>query len=63
MAIFLVDGHLYRVHRHYLLEESEVFRGMFHSQPGGKTDYEGTSDERPILLPDVKKEEFEVLMD
>ncbi|KXN84417.1 hypothetical protein AN958_12627 [Leucoagaricus sp. SymC.cos] len=63
MAIFLVDRRLYRVHRHYFLEESEIFRDIFRLQPGSNTDCEGTSDERPILLPEAKRVEFEALMD
>ncbi|KAF9255987.1 hypothetical protein L218DRAFT_950347 [Marasmius fiardii PR-910] len=54
MSIFLVDDHLFRVHRHFLRNESVIFDTY------GE---EGQSDEKPIELPGVTRSEFVVLMD
>ncbi|KAF9449331.1 hypothetical protein P691DRAFT_703406 [Macrolepiota fuliginosa MF-IS2] len=63
MAIFLVEGRLFKVHRHYLLEGSEVFRNLFASPKEEGVEPDGTSDERPITLPGVTAKEFEALLD
>ncbi|EKM75366.1 hypothetical protein AGABI1DRAFT_132267 [Agaricus bisporus var. burnettii JB137-S8] len=61
MAIFLVDNQLFKVHRHFFIEGSQIFRDMF-SQ--GKTceEAEGMSDDKPILLPNVTVKEFKTLL-
>ncbi|KAF8961862.1 hypothetical protein BDZ97DRAFT_1759686 [Flammula alnicola] len=63
MAIFNIQGRLYKVHRHFFIQESEVFKSMFDcpSPPGGNQD--GDSDETPIYLPEVTCAEFEALLD
>ncbi|KAF5350611.1 hypothetical protein D9756_008632 [Leucocoprinus leucothites] len=61
MATFLANDCLFRVHRHFLLEGSQLFRDMFNAQPTSGP--EGSSDARPIILPGVKAVEFEVLID
>jgi hypothetical protein len=64
-----VENQLFKVHRHFLIEGSEVFRDMFAHAGGtgtGKNSVEdateGTTDDWPIPLPDVTVEEFEVLL-
>ncbi|KAF8955910.1 hypothetical protein BDZ97DRAFT_1764365 [Flammula alnicola] len=63
MAIFNIQGRLYKVHRHFFIQESEVFKSMFDcpSAPGGNQD--GDSDEKPIHLPEVTCAEFETLLE
>ncbi|KAJ7111402.1 hypothetical protein C8R44DRAFT_985525 [Mycena epipterygia] len=62
MSIFLVGNQLFKVHRHFLVTESEVFRWMFACPPGG-SDPDGFCDERAIPLPGVACVEFEALLD
>ncbi|KAJ7118423.1 hypothetical protein C8R43DRAFT_901562 [Mycena crocata] len=62
MSIFLVENQRFKVHRHFLVQESDVFKWMFICPPGsGEPD--GSTDERPILLPGVTAMEFETLLD
>ncbi|KXN84418.1 hypothetical protein AN958_12628, partial [Leucoagaricus sp. SymC.cos] len=63
MAIFLVEKKLFKVHRHYLIQESKIFRDMFSVPKEANTETEGMSDEHPIHLPDVTAREFELLLD
>ncbi|KAJ7612315.1 hypothetical protein DFH06DRAFT_1109508 [Mycena polygramma] len=62
MSVFLVGNQLFKIHRHFLVKESQAFEWMFLCPPpaGGA---EGTSDERPIALADVTPAEFEALLD
>jgi len=62
MAIFLVDHRLYKVHRHFLERESEIFRWMFLCPPRPEG-AEGRADDKPIPLPGVMRHEFKALMD
>ncbi|KAF9453368.1 hypothetical protein P691DRAFT_755627 [Macrolepiota fuliginosa MF-IS2] len=59
MAIFLVENQLFRVHRHYFIGGSEIFRDMFSIPRAVAT--EGACDEQ-IPLPEVTVEEFETLL-
>ncbi|KAL4244341.1 hypothetical protein ABKN59_010658 [Abortiporus biennis] len=63
MSIFLVQNQLFKVHRHFLIRESELFRTMFQLPSGESSSQEGTSDDNPIVLPDVTVEEFEALLE
>jgi hypothetical protein len=56
------DG-LFRIHRYYLMQGSEVFRGMFTSPPVEGKNVDGMSDNQPIILPGVTIREFEALME
>jgi hypothetical protein len=49
------------MHRHFLVQESEVFEAMFSCPQSGSSD--GSSDDQPISLPEVKAREFERLLD
>ncbi|KAF5379987.1 hypothetical protein D9615_006273 [Tricholomella constricta] len=62
MAVFLVENTLFKVHRHFLIQESEVFRGMF-ACPPRPDGPEGMDDKKPIPLPGVLRREFERLLD
>jgi hypothetical protein len=57
-----VENQLFRVHRHYLIEGSEFFRGMFDCPVEEGRNIDGMSNEQPIPLPDVTVEEFETLL-
>ncbi|KIM74907.1 hypothetical protein PILCRDRAFT_25199, partial [Piloderma croceum F 1598] len=60
--IFLVENDLFRVHRHFFVRESVVFRDMLSIPSGSKTATEGLSDDKPILLQNVKSIDFERMM-
>jgi hypothetical protein len=56
-----VEDHHFRIHRHFLLRESEVFGSMLaHSNVAGNG---VTIDEHAICRPDVTCQEFETLLD
>jgi hypothetical protein len=57
-----VGNQLFKVHRHFLRKESDVFNWMFLCPPpAGGTD--GGSDDRAIPVPGVTPKEFEALLD
>ncbi|KAJ2919704.1 hypothetical protein MD484_g666, partial [Candolleomyces efflorescens] len=62
LVIFKVENSLFRVHKHYLIKESEVFQSMF-SCPPDTAGPEGCTEDKPIVLPEVKVQEFEALLD
>jgi len=56
-----VDQTLFKIHRSYLCQVSEAFRDMFMAPiPSGVL--EGSSDERPIVLDQIKASEFEMFL-
>jgi hypothetical protein len=57
-----VENRLFKVHRRFFIQESEVFRDMFSVPSEGGTEVEGMSDEQPILLPGITVKEFELLL-
>jgi hypothetical protein len=57
-----VGSQLFKVHRHFLRKESEVFNWMFACPPGADSP-DGGSDERAIPLHGVAPAEFEALLD
>ncbi|TFK75563.1 hypothetical protein BDN72DRAFT_757466, partial [Pluteus cervinus] len=57
-----VEGTLFRVHQHFLVRESEVFKWMF-TNLSEKDGRQGDSDTNPIVLTDVQIDEFESLLD
>ncbi|CAL1710182.1 unnamed protein product [Somion occarium] len=63
MTIFLVERRLFKVHRHFLIRESDFFRTLFQLPTGVNTRVEGRSDDLPIPLPGVKVDEFISLLD
>ncbi|KAF8525981.1 hypothetical protein BU17DRAFT_62522 [Hysterangium stoloniferum] len=61
-VIFLVEETLFKVHRSILMRHSAVFRDMFDMpQTVGET-LEGSCDQAPIRLEDVKAQDFEHLL-
>ncbi|KAI0342105.1 hypothetical protein BDW22DRAFT_1358220 [Trametopsis cervina] len=58
MAVFRVENTLFKVHRHFLSQGSELFESMF-SLPVGN---DNTAQEEIIPLPDVRVAEFEALL-
>jgi hypothetical protein len=56
-----VENQLFKVHRHFLIQESEIFRDMFSFEKEGE-EIEGASDKNPIPLPGVTVKEFELLL-
>ncbi|KAI0251875.1 hypothetical protein BJV78DRAFT_1207408 [Lactifluus subvellereus] len=64
MTVFRVENCLFRVHRHFLTNNSPIFNSMF-SLPLGSMDgstAEGTCDTNPIYLSGVTVLEFETLL-
>ena len=57
-----VENHLFRVHRHFFVRESAVFRDMLSIPSGPEMSMEGLSDDKPIALEDVKSLDFERMM-
>jgi hypothetical protein len=61
-----VENRLFRVHRHFLAENSLVFSSMFSLPRGmdetGAAPVEGASDANPIHLTGVTELEFETLV-
>ncbi|KAJ7742588.1 hypothetical protein B0H16DRAFT_1563062 [Mycena metata] len=62
MSIFLVRNQRFKVHRHFLMKESQVFSSMFPC-PQGSSEPDGGSNERAIPVPGVTPFEFESLLD
>ncbi|EMD36833.1 hypothetical protein CERSUDRAFT_114748 [Gelatoporia subvermispora B] len=61
-VVFKVEDTLFRVHPYLLKRDSEVFRDMF-SMPPGKVGAEGTSEDKPIIIPGITSHDFECLLD
>ncbi|KAI5993882.1 hypothetical protein EDD15DRAFT_2166702 [Pisolithus albus] len=59
---FLVEGSLFRVPREPFQRESEVFCDMFSLPQGSSVVVEGTSDESPIRIDRISKNDFEQLL-
>ncbi|KAI0318117.1 hypothetical protein OF83DRAFT_60228 [Amylostereum chailletii] len=62
LSVFQVEGRLFKVHRHFLIENSTVFRDMFALPPSTSGVIEGDSDGHPIHLAGVTIDEFKSLM-
>jgi hypothetical protein len=63
---FKVEHRLFRVHRHFLAEDSPIFSSMFSLPRGAQYSStaaaEGTSDANPIYLAGVTELEFGTLL-
>ncbi|KAJ3551781.1 hypothetical protein NP233_g13013 [Leucocoprinus birnbaumii] len=56
-CVFLVQNHLFRIHRSQLERYSEIFKDMFKlPQPGENPPKDGTSDENPVVVHDTVAE-------
>jgi hypothetical protein len=64
MTVFQVENRLFRVHKHFLAENSPIFNAMFSLPHGAKvgSTAEGAFDTNPIFLSDVTVLEFETLL-
>ncbi|KAH7877256.1 uncharacterized protein C8R40DRAFT_1040680 [Lentinula edodes] len=60
--IFLVDNRLFQIPFAYLSNESEIFRGMADVPLPSDGTAEGMSDDHPIRLEGVSKEDFRQLL-
>jgi len=61
--VFLVEDILFRVHRFFLLRDSQVFRDMLSIPvPPASSSPEGSSDDNPIVLLQVKSADFALLL-
>jgi hypothetical protein len=56
-----VEDTLYRLPRHYLEQESEVFHAIFRTSEATRT-VQDSSDDGNALILDVSKREFEQLL-
>ncbi|KAJ3527172.1 hypothetical protein NMY22_g9881 [Coprinellus aureogranulatus] len=61
-VIFKVENVLFKVPKGFLTRDSSLFETLFLCPPGAGGP-EGASEDRPIVLPDVKVEELETIMD
>jgi len=61
-VIFLVENVLFCVHRHFFVRESVFFRVMLSRPSGFNTFTDGQSDDRPIVLQNVKSIDFERIL-
>ena len=57
-----VEDTLFRVPRRYFEQESEIFRTMFQLPVANDTAPDGSSNEKPLLLEGVNKEDFRQLL-
>ena len=57
-----VEDMLFRVPRRYFEQESEIFRTMFQLPVANDTAPDGSSNEQPLLLEGVNKEDFRQLL-
>jgi hypothetical protein len=53
---------LFRVHRHFFVRESVVFRDMLSIPSGSETTIGGLSDDNPIVPQGVKRVDFENIL-
>ncbi|KDR75480.1 hypothetical protein GALMADRAFT_69119 [Galerina marginata CBS 339.88] len=61
-AIFLIEDRLFKVHVCHFTDESAVFQAMFELPPGPDSEADGLTDERPIVLEGIKKNDFRRLL-
>lgn len=57
-----VEDTLYKVHRHFFESYSEIFADMFSLPTADGEQPEGQSDRNPIVLEDVKQQDFECFL-
>ncbi|KAH9020030.1 hypothetical protein EDB85DRAFT_2153338 [Lactarius pseudohatsudake] len=58
----VVEQQLFKVHRYFLVRESEFFRGLFSLPQGDSARVEGVDDEHPICIPDTTIAELKSLL-
>lgn len=57
-----MEGRLFKVPRKPFEDQSDVFRAMFTLPPGQNTEVDGMSDDKPLLLETVKKDDFRAFL-
>ena len=57
-----MENDLFRVHRHFFTRESPIFHDMLSIPVPPDTVVEGGSDDKPIVLEDVKSKDFGSLL-
>jgi hypothetical protein len=60
-VVLKVEQKIYKIHRHFLVRESEFFQDLFSLPQGDSANVEGV-DENPICVPDTPTKEFENLL-
>ncbi|KAH9063178.1 hypothetical protein EDB87DRAFT_1681611 [Lactarius vividus] len=58
----VVEQQLFKVHRYFLVRESDFFQGLFSLPQGDSTRVEGVDDEHPICIPDTTIAELKSLL-
>lgn len=61
-VVFLVEGVLFKVHRHNFENDSEVFQTMFSLPIAQGSVPDGTNDDHPLVLHGIKKDDFVQLL-
>ncbi|KAH9077851.1 hypothetical protein EDB83DRAFT_1525388 [Lactarius deliciosus] len=61
-VVLKVEQQIYKVHRYFLVRESEFFQDLFSLPQGESTSAEGVDDEHPIYVPGTPINEFENLL-
>ena len=57
-----MEQKIYKIHRHFLVRESEFFQDLFSLPQGDSASAEGVDDENPICVPDTPTKEFDSLL-
>lgn len=61
-VVLKVEQQIHKVHRYFLVRESEFFQDLFSLPQGDSASVEGVDDEHPIYIPDTPTTEFENLL-
>jgi len=62
MIIFQVEGKLFKVPRKPFEDQSDVFKSMFTLPPGHNAEVDGLTDDKPIHLDNIKKNDFRAFL-
>jgi hypothetical protein len=60
--VLKVEEKIYKIHRYFLIRESEFFEDLFSLPQGDSETVEGRDDEHPICVPDTPIKEFDNLL-
>ncbi|KAI5117707.1 hypothetical protein M0805_003196 [Coniferiporia weirii] len=62
MTIIQVESTLFKVPRRPFEEQSDIFRSMFTLPPENNAQFDGMSDEKPLRLDGVKRDDFRAFL-
>lgn len=62
LIIQQVEGCLFKVPRRPFEDQSDVFKSMFTLPPGQNIVVDGMSDDKPLLLENIKKDDFRAFL-